>query len=45
MKIFRLEKGGMEEKERDENKYEKPRELAVKKLKMSEVQFPEEPDN
>ena len=22
MKIFRLEKGGMEEKERDENKYE-----------------------
>ena len=37
MKIFQLEKGEMEEQERDKNKSEKPREPAVKRQNMSEV--------
>ena len=44
MKIFKLEKGEMEEQEWDKNKYEKPRELAVKRQKTFEVLVPDEPD-
>jgi len=44
MKIFQLEKWEMEEQEWDKNKCEKPRELAVKRQKMSEVLVPDEPD-
>ena len=35
MKIFQLERGEMEEQEWDKNKYEKPREPAVKRQNMS----------
>ena len=44
MKIFQLEKWEMEEQEWDKNKCEKPRELTVKRQKMSEVLVPDEPD-